>query len=120
MRTSQLAMYRSLSRRGSAAIIALVILSLAGLTVAGMMRHFSNENIRFHEETDRVELEQLIIAGTIDDQVKPRTKLSLPDELIKRNATLTIEKTNDRNSITATLNHRHQQWTTDATPHPPG
>lgn len=98
--------------RGFATVTALVALSLVGITIAGLMRHFSGEAVRTQEEMDRVQLQQMVIAGS---QSRAASPLRLPDELTTAGGRIVLQfGANNAVAVNAEINKRHLQYVGDA------
>jgi type II secretory pathway component PulK len=65
-------------RRGFATVMALVLLSVIGITIAGMMTRIAMQSRRTTEESVRAQREQINIARSMGNSV------TLPDELHSR------------------------------------
>ncbi len=98
------------SRHGFATLLAVWSLLLVGITIACLMRRFSTEATRTQEETDRAQLRQMVIAGTLS---KPASPVKLPEELQKLGGNLTVRiDKNDSMTVDAGINRRHERWFT--------
>jgi hypothetical protein len=80
-----------------ATVVALMSLALVGITLAGLMRHFSTEAIFARAEGDRAQLEQIVIAGSLAGT----TKVTLPSELSSAGAKLMVHVNGKDRSIEA-------------------